>query len=216
MNYISLLLLLSLVRAVVGDGIKTNSLLLPPATGSARPRAAVVDEKHVLGAGDRISYRVQEDGDEAVSLLITDSGEVEIPYLWRVAAAGKTCAQLRKEIKLLLELDLYKRATVVIGIELLSKFRGKIYLVGKVKNPGPIDLPNDETLTVSKAILKAGGFAEFANQRKVKLIRNSSQDVKSDGQLIDVAAIWEKGSMSHDIELEAGDLIYVPSKLVNF
>jgi protein involved in polysaccharide export with SLBB domain len=215
----SVLILILVLHTVSNLGAETTgqvSTARSLSSDKVPARVVVSDEKHKLGAGDRLNYRVVEDGNAAVSLLVTDSGEVDIPYLGRVLVAGKTCGQLRAEVKQKLEVNLYRKATVELGIEVLNKLRGKVYLVGKVKNPGAVDLPNDEDLTVSKAILKAGGFAEFANQRKVKVIHNSTGDVNSPGQIIDVAAIWQKGNRAQDIKLSPGDLIFVPAKLINF
>src|SRR5215471_5474075 len=58
-----------------------------------------LDDIHQLGPGDRISYRVIEDHDPPLALVITDSGDLEVPYLGLVHAAGKTCRGLAQEIK---------------------------------------------------------------------------------------------------------------------
>ena len=57
-----------------------------------------LDDKRKLTIGDRVSYRVLEDKNPAVSLLVTDAGDVEVPLLGRVSAAGKTCRELALEI----------------------------------------------------------------------------------------------------------------------
>src|SRR5687767_3047415 len=62
-----------------------------------------LDNQQKLGPGDRITYRVIEDQDEPRTLLITDSGDLEVPYLGLVHAAGKTSLELAGEIKKLLE-----------------------------------------------------------------------------------------------------------------
>ncbi len=53
-----------------------------------------LDDKRKLAIGDHVSYRVIEDKNPAVSLVVTDAGDLEVPLLGRVAAAGKTCRQL--------------------------------------------------------------------------------------------------------------------------
>src|SRR6266446_6729035 len=47
-----------------------------------------------------------------------------------------------------------------------EKSRGRIYVYGSVKGQGPQEIPADESYTVSKAIIRAGGFGDFANKRK--------------------------------------------------
>ena len=46
----------------------------------------------------------------------------------------------------------------------------RVYVLGKVKNAGPLNLPTEEKLTVSKAISVAGGFDRYARDDEVQLI----------------------------------------------
>src|SRR5205085_9052546 len=109
-------------------------------------------------------------------LVVADSGELDVPYVGRVAASDKTCRQLADELKAQLEKEFYYRATVIIALDVANKFLGRIYVWGQVKNQGPIDIAVNENLTAGKAILRAGGFGDFANKKKVKLVRGAGAD----------------------------------------
>ena len=89
---------------------------------------AALDDNQKLAPGDRVTYRVIEDQDDARSITIADSGDLEVPYLGLVHAAGKTSRQLAREIKALLEKNLYYQATVIIALEWTDKKRptGKV------------------------------------------------------------------------------------------
>ena len=174
-----------------------------------------LDDQQKLGAGDRVSFRVIEDKEESKSLVVTDSGEMEIPYLGRVNAANKTCQGLAKEIKAALEKDLYYKATVILAIDQLNRKRGSVYLVGQVRASGPVDIPSDEVFTVSKAILRAGGFGDFADKKHVKITRKAGGS-RNRVIMVDLTEILEKGQTEKDTRLESGDLIFVPSRLFNF
>jgi protein involved in polysaccharide export with SLBB domain len=138
----------------------------------ATNRAIVLDDKHKLAIGDRLSFRIVEDEDWTnLSLFVTDSGDIDLPYIGRVPAEGKTCKDLGAEIKTALEKDFYYHATVSLAVDVMSKSRGRVYLVGAVRMPGPVEIPSDETLTLSKAILRAGGFTDFADRHHVKVTR---------------------------------------------
>ena len=80
-----------------------------------------LDNTQKLGIGDRVSYRVIEDREEPKPLIVSDAGELEIPYLGRVKANDKSCQELAKEIKAALEKDLYYQATVILAVDLLNK-----------------------------------------------------------------------------------------------
>src|SRR6059058_4463949 len=88
---------------------RTNTRSAPLEEGSNL--VAVLDDHQKLGPGDRVTYRVMEDQDEPRAITITDSGDLEVPYLGLVHAAGKTSRDLAKEVKGLLEQKLYFRAT---------------------------------------------------------------------------------------------------------
>ena len=177
----------------------------------------VVAQEQRLGLGDKVSYRVIEDQEEPKSLTITDSGHLEVPYLGPVHAIGKTTQQLATEVKALLEKDLYYRATVVIGLELVNKTRvtGKVYVTGQVRNKGAFEMPAGETMTVGKAIVQAGGFSDFSDKKNVKLVRKSG-DGKTQTFVINVVEVWEKGRLEKDMVVQPDDLIVVPARLVNY
>jgi protein involved in polysaccharide export with SLBB domain len=177
----------------------------------------VLDEEHKLTAGDKVSFRIVEDKEDPKPLVVTDSGDLEIPFLGRVAATDKTCKQLSHEIKAALEKRYYRHATVFIGVDLMSKTRGRIYLAGRVRLPGYQDIPADEVFTVSKAILRAGGFSEFADKRHVK-VTHKSEGLSRETEIatVDIAEVLEKGQAGRDLKLHPDDRVFVPSRLVNF
>jgi polysaccharide export outer membrane protein len=178
---------------------------------------SVSPSNHKLSIGDRISFRIAEDQDDPKSLLVTDSGDIEVPYIGRVQAQNKTCAQLAKEIKTTLEKDYYYHATVTIAVDLMTKTEGRVYLVGAVRTTGPVEIPNDELLTLSKAILRAGGFTDFADTKHIKVTRKTSSDEsKKETFTVNVGDIFDKGKIELDMTLKPGDLIYVPERLVRF
>ena len=173
---------------------------------------AVLDDKKKLGSNDYITFRVVEDRDnDSQRLRVNDNGELEVPYVGLVPARGKSCKELAYTIKSLLEKDYYYHATVILAVERISeKSRGRIYVYGSVKGQGPQEIPPDESYTVSKAIIKSGGFGDFANKRKVKLTRKNGQEFT-----VDLKRVIEEGHTDEDLELQPDDQIYVPQRLIN-
>src|ERR1700730_348796 len=175
----------------------------------------VLDDKRSLQIGDRLSMRVVEDRKPPLSLIVTDSGEVEVPLIGRVQAKGKTCKQLAYAIKEPLQREYYYKATVIIGLDLETlKSPGRVYVTGQVRNQGPLDIPPDETFTVSRAIIRAGGFADFANKRRVRLVRKDGDKPKT--IIVDLELVIKKGQTDKDPVVEPDDTIIVPERLINF
>jgi protein involved in polysaccharide export with SLBB domain len=189
-----------------------------PATNQVRIAGGyVLDDKHVLEPGDKISFQILEDQDPPVSLIVADSSELDVPYVGRVSVAGKTSRQLAEMLKGMLEKDYYYRATVIIGLDSVNKVRGQIYIWGQVRSQGPIDMLFNANLTAGQAILRAGGFGDFADKKKVKVVRNPrSGDTAKQVFIINMVDVLENGKTEKDIPLEPGDFIIVPSRLVNF
>ncbi len=176
----------------------------------------LLDDRQTLGPGDRISYRVIEDQDEPRPLTITDSGDLDVPYFGLVHAAGKTSYQLAKEVKGLLEQKLYYRATVIIALDLVNKTRvtGKVYVTGRVNKPGGYELPAGETITVTKAVLNAGGFSDFSDKKHIRLIRKTAQGERT--FIVNVQDVWDKSNLAEDLVVQPDDTIVVPKRLLNY
>jgi protein involved in polysaccharide export with SLBB domain len=172
----------------------------------------VLDDKKRLGPNDYVSFRVVEDrDDQSQQLRVNDNGELEVPYAGLIPASGRTCKQLAYAVKAALEREYYYNATVIIAVDRVSeKSRGKVYVIGSVRGPGPQEIPADETYTVSKAVIRAGGFGDFANKRKVKLTRKNGEAL-----VVDLKRVIEEGRSDEDVVLQPDDQVYVPQRLIN-
>ena len=173
-----------------------------------------------LGVGDRLSFKVVEDEIAPRSLVVTDSMELDVPYIGRVSAVNRSCKQFAYYVKSLLEKEYYYQATVLIGLDssgagTRAASRGKIYVMGQVRSPGAMDIPMDEPLTVTKAIIKAGGFGPYANKKNVRLVRSGKSSVTGKPIIINCAEILDKGLWDKDIQLNPEDIITVREKLIN-
>jgi polysaccharide export outer membrane protein len=84
---------------------------------------------------------------------------------------GKTAGELQNEIHNLYVPKLYRHLTVTVNTG------DRVYYVtGEVKTPGRQLYAGQ--MTVTKAITTAGDFTDFANHRKVWLIRANGQRIK--------------------------------------
>jgi polysaccharide export outer membrane protein len=198
-----------LVAPGVPPGTNAPAVASPSATGR------VSDDTRKLMPGDKLSFQILEDREPIKNLVVTDSSELDVPYVGRVAVAGKTCKQLGEELKALLEKDFYYRATVMIGLDQVSRALGRVYVWGQVRTQGAIEIPPAENFTVGKAILRAGGFGDFANKKKVKLVRNNPDGQKQSFEL-NMVSILEEGKTELDLTLQPDDFIIVPPRLVNW
>jgi polysaccharide export outer membrane protein len=196
---------------------QTNTVTAARTKLPEAPGGYVPDDKYKLRIGDKVSFQILEDRDDAPKgLVLADSGELDVPYLGRIAAADKTCKQLAAEIKAQLEKDYYYRASVVLALDAANRVLGRVYVWGQVRNQGPIELELNENLTAGKAILRAGGFGDFASKRRVKVIRPGLKGAARQTFELNMVEILENGQTERDIPLEPDDSVIVGSRLINF
>lgn len=187
------------------------------ATNAAAATMATLDDDHKLATGDKLSFRIVEDLEDPKPLVVTDSGDIEVPYIGRFAATGKSCRQLARELKVELEKEYYIDITVILAVDQMSLSRGRAYLVGSIRIPGPQEIPGNEVFTLSKAIMRAGGFSDFADKKHVRVTRKMDHGSAPDRTfVVNVGRVIESGETKEDLKLEPGDLIYVPKRLVSF
>jgi polysaccharide export outer membrane protein len=178
---------------------------------------AVVDPDKKLSAGDQVTVEIVEDKEGGLPRVITATGDLDVFPLGRVHVGGKTTSEASVDIKRKLEADYYFHATVRISIDAVSKSfvrAGTVHLSGEVRVLGPQEMNAAEPLTLSNAILKAGGFGEWGNERKVQVTR--SVGGTSHTEVYDVKRILEKGDINADPVLHDGDRIFVPKLLIKY
>ena len=188
----------------------------PTGPSAGTPRTALVDPNKKLAVGDQVSIEIVEDGEGPISKIVTATGDLDVFPLERVHVAGKTTTEARAEITRKLEADYYYTATVRLSIDRVNAqaTMGKIYVQGEVRQPGVLDIYAGDNLTVQEAILRAGGFLQFADPKKVQVTRTKrGQTLRFE---INVKEIQQKGAVEKDIQLEDGDRINVPKTFFKF
>lgn len=175
---------------------------------------APADRGKVLGVGDTVTLEIREDREQPVARRVSDTGDLDVPYIGRVHVAGQATAEVASRIKRLLEADYYYQATVRLSIDQVNPQGklGKIFISGEVKAPGPQVIDTTERVMASAIVIRAGGFDRFADERKVKVTSKRSGDTS----VVDIKAVIERGETDKDVEVRDGDYIFVPKALIKF
>ncbi len=188
----------------------------PPPTGMGSDRAA-----DIVRAGDRLEIYVLEDESFNGIYLVRDGGHVIFPRVGRVEMAGKGLSEAEAAIKAAFEGpgQQLKQATVIVERHSAAPTaegpRGvQVYLNGAVNNRGAVMVPyiNDMRPTAYQAIVHAGGFSDWANRKRVHVIRREggrNTRIELDMRNVGTGA----GS---DLPLREGDIIVVPEKTFGF
>jgi protein involved in polysaccharide export with SLBB domain len=181
-----------------------------PAAGAYGEQATVLDPNHKLQPGDQLSLKILEDREAAVAVTVGQTGDVIVdPIPYGVKVSGMSVTQASNQIKLALEKDYYYTATVRINLERAVPSRlGTVTISGKVGRVGPIPIMGDKPLMCSNAILLAGGFQMYADERRVRVTRRE-KDGSSQRFTVDVKAVLNEGKVEKDMVLQDGDSLFV-------
>lgn len=185
--------------------MRTDGAASPtPTTGSSGGASNAVTATRAayrLRAGDPIYIFLRDlpgaRTEQQLEDVIDDSGTVNLPLVGRIIAVGKTTSELESDIeqKYLDEKIYVRRLTVNVVVP-----QQLVFVTGEVKLPNQYRLVSGMTLT--QAIATSGGYTEFADPTKVKLIRANNTTVLN---ALEIAKHPDK-----DIQLEVGDQIVVP------
>lgn len=146
-----------------------------------------------------------EDGTNVTNLYtISERGTVRVPYLnHEVQAAGLTTTELARKIEAAYKAaEIYTNPTINVLINDPSKAAPHIVTVGGEVRGGGAQVPLRDGMRLYSAIMAAGGFTEFADVRRVKIIRGTRALV------YDMRKLDEGGS--NNPMLLDGDTVHVP------
>jgi polysaccharide export outer membrane protein len=156
-----------------------------------------------LRVGDPVEIRIggvpQEEQLQVNNTYTVDTnGAINLPYINRVRAQGMTPAQLARSIEQTYRANkIYSNPTVTIIMQPTARF---VNVGGAVRSPARI--PFTEDITLLAAINAAGGFNDFADQKKVRLLRGNEVRV------FDIRQFRRDPSL--DVRLQPGDRVEVP------
>ncbi len=167
---------------------------------------SLLDDDWELKNGDRLVYQVLEEREEPLLLSINGNGDLLVPLVGSIPAAGRTSKELAYEVKAMLEKEFFYRATVVISQREEDRNRGRITVIGEVKRQGEQLIPVDAPLTLSQAILQGGGFTLYASRSNVSVVSAGQNEPRLE---MDLGAMMESGDLSQDPILQAGDVVIV-------
>lgn len=172
----------------------------PEAAAPAKSLPVSVDPKTFkLGPEDVLQVRVWREPDLSGQLVIRPDGMVNMPLIKEVAAAGLTPEQLAAHLTERLSTFINTPQVLVQVLAVRSK---RYYVAGEVTRTGPYPLA--VPTTVFEALAMAGGFREFANKKKITIVRGDKRLRFNYNEVV-------KGkNLQQNIQLENGDQIIVP------
>ena len=179
---------------------KTQKSEASPAAQGQSNTVNPVSPSYVIGPGDLLDVSVWQNADLSFKgLPVRPDGKISIPLLHDVQAAGLTTLQLEKSITTGLKNYVKDPQVTVVVAQVNSQ---RYYVLGEVMHPGVFPLLPG--LTALQAISAAGGFTQFANEKKIYILRG--------GQKLpfNYKTVVQGKDLQENIELKPGDTIVIP------
>ena len=185
------------------------AVVLGACSGNHAPRATVLpppSEKTVIGPGDIFTMQIVTEKDLPAEYQVASDGTVDFPYVQTIQVSGLE----PQEIARLVRQKLMERKVLVdpIVVVQVKDYKSRsVILLGQIAKPE--SFPFTTKLTLMQTISLANGLSQITNDNNVTLTRKMDQGTKT--VTISVDAITD--GKAPDVPLQAGDRIYVPSRL---
>ena len=159
-----------------------------------------------LGAGDVFTVRVYGEEELSGNHQVAPDGTIDFPLLGSIEVGGMEPPAVANELEHQLKVrNLLRDPHVSVYVEQYASKR--ISVVGAVADPGTF--PLEPGMTVVQALSMAGGFSSLADRDGTVVTRRMGDETVR--YRVPVAKVTS--GQAKDIEVAAGDIIFVPERL---
>ena len=174
-----------------------------PAASPALPPGVTPPPGYVIGADDQLSIVYWREKDMSADVVVRPDGLISLPLLNDIQASGLTPDQLRLAITQRAT-KFVEEPTVSVVVKAINS--RKVFITGQVAKPGPYPLA--APTTVLQLIATAGGVSEYANKKKIVVVRK--ENGKESTLRFNYDDVMKGKNMAQNIELKPGDSVIVP------
>ena len=206
---IASLLVVVLAAPAFAQAPKPAPTAAPAQSNPAKPPAVVaspdvvVPPGYVIGAEDVLTIVYWKDKDMSSEATVRPDGRIALPLLNDVHAAGLTPEQLRERLTEESKKYMEDPNITVVVRQINSR---KVFITGEVNKPGPYPLTSPTT--VLQLIATAGGPREYANTKKIVIIR--TENGKQVSLMFNYKDVISGKNLRQNVELKPGDTVVVP------
>jgi polysaccharide biosynthesis/export protein len=186
---------------LAGQGIGEQAKSSSP-QGQSESRITADSDSHVIGPEDVLDIFVWKENELSRKVPVRLDGMISLPLVGEIRAAGLTPLKLKEQLIQKLK-EYMETPNVTVTVMEANSF--KVFISGQVAKPGVYTLRSETTLL--QFISMIGGFTEWANQRKILLIR--PEQGKEKRFTINYKKIISGDDLSQNMVLKPGDTIIV-------
>ena len=165
--------------------------------------AADLPAGFVIGPNDVLSIVFWRDKDMSTDAAVRPDGKISLPLLNDVQAAGLTPAQLRDSLVAESKKYIADPNVTVVVKQINSR---RVFITGEIGKPGTYVLSGPTT--VLQLIALAGGVRDYADVKKIQIIR--TENGKPVSHLFNYKDVMQGKNLQQNIELKPGDTVIIP------
>jgi polysaccharide export outer membrane protein len=188
----------------------------PKAATSTMDKTKIIDptnagllDEYSIGVGDSLRISVWRNPDLSANVVVLPSGDISVPLVGDIKAAGETTESLATQISEGLNSFVRQPSVTVSVLSAVSaEYLQRVRITGAVNSP--LSVSYRRGLTVLDFVLQAGGLTPFANANHALLYRQEGDELKVYAVKLD--NILSKGDLDTNYTLLPSDIITVPEK----
>ena len=189
------------VPGIVGLAACSSLAPYPPAPLDV----PALDPSYRIGPLDTINVVVWRNPDLSSAVTVRPDGRVSIPLAEDVQAAGRSPAELSRELEKALAKYVRDPVVSVVVTGFQGIYSDQVRIVGEAAKPQAV--PYRRNMTILDVMIQVGGLTDFADGNGAVLIRGAEGGRQYSVRLKD---LLKRGDISANVAVMPGDIVIVP------
>lgn len=165
--------------------------------------------RYTLGPDDLVQIDVMRHPEFSGIYPVNLEGKIQYKFVGDIDVRGLNKKELEQKIKDIISNFVVSPEVTVTILEYKSKV---IYVLGEVGQPGKYYM-RSETIPVREAVVQAGLPTLAAAMRRCRLVTPDSKG-RVRTKTVDLYAILYGGNLRRNLEMQPGDVLYVPATVM--
>jgi polysaccharide biosynthesis/export protein len=166
------------------------------------PTVAVSAGDYLIGPGDALNVQVWEQDKMSARVRVRTDGQISLPFLNDVPAAGKTPVLLARDLEARFK-QFIVSPQVTVAVDEATPLR--VSVLGEVGEPGLHNL--EPGAGVAQALAAAGGLKEFAHKDRIFVLRQGED--KPQRIRMTYESLTGAQGRAATLRLQTGDVVVV-------
>lgn len=171
----------------------------------APAETAASEHRYRIGPLDQLNIIVWRNAELSANVTVRPDGRISVPLVEDVMAAGKSPAELAKEVEQTLSRVVRDPSVTVIVSGFQGVYGDQIRIVGEATRPQSV--PFRQNMTILDVMIQAGGLTDFADGNAAVLVRGAEGGKQYSVRLKD---LLKRGDISANVQVRPGDIVIVP------